>query len=161
VPVQRWGPCLPTGPACCLPRNELASAVALAGLTGLRALHLSGLMPGRRDLDRAGAAACAAAVAALPPSLRVLSVAHVGGCAEGAALVVPPFRLQPLELRCTGELSHCLRCINVTDDEGQAALRMRSGQAAAGDVRAFFGWFPRPAPRIRTLRIGARSGGWQ
>jgi hypothetical protein len=144
----RWGPCLPTGPACPSRRNELdlASAAALAGLTGLRALSLCGLMPGRGDLDRAGAAACAAAVAALPPSLRTLTVGDVGGCAEGAALVVPPGRAQQLELRCTGELSHCLR----------------TGQAAAGDVRAFFGWLPLLYPRITTLSIGARwRGGGQ
>jgi hypothetical protein len=147
VPVQRCGPCLPTATECCPRRNELdhALATALAGLSGLQTLNLSGLAPGQRDLDRAGAAACAAAVAALPPSLRVLSVAHVGGCAEGAVLVVPPGRAQQLELRCTGELSHCLR----------------TGQAAVGDVGAFLGWLQGfMVPRaIKTLVLGARARG--
>jgi hypothetical protein len=118
---QRWAP---TDPACCLRSIELTSAVALAGLTGLRALSLSGLMPGGLDLGRAGAAACAAAVAALPPSLQTLTVGYVGGCAEGAALVVPPGRAQQLELRCSDPIHFSLR----------------TGQAAVGDVRAFMGW---------------------
>ncbi len=63
-------------------------------------------------------------MAALPPSLRTLTVGDVGGCAEGAALVVPLGRTQQLELRCIDS----------------TRFNLRTGQAAVGDVRAFMGW---------------------
>jgi hypothetical protein len=123
---------------------DLASAAALAGLTGLRALRLGRLTPGGQDLDRAGAAACAAAVAALPPSLRTLTVGDVGSCAEGAALVVPPGRAQQLELRCSDPIHFSLR----------------TGQAAARDMRTFYGWLPCPLARFKALVLGACAGQW-
>jgi hypothetical protein len=136
-------------------RNNLdqACAEALAGLTGLQALALNRLTPWGVGLETTRAAAVAAAVAALPPSLRTLTVEEVGACAKGAALVVPPGRAQRLELRCRF----------VTYLAREPTRRLSTGQAGAGDVRAFLGWLPRPVPGIKTLVLGApervRGGG--
>jgi hypothetical protein len=139
-----------------LRRNALdhASAAALAGLTGLQTLGLGRLTPWERDLVRESSAACAASVAALPPSLRVLSVAHVGRCAEGAALVVPPGRAQQLELRSG--------CMTGRPRKGDTPApdrlrRVRAGDAAEGDIRAFFGWHR--GFRFDILILGALVGG--
>ncbi len=116
-------------------RNALdrPTAEALAGLTRLRELRVRLLVAGPPtasgdDLDRASAVECAAAVAALPAELKELLVDHLGSCAEGAALVVPPGRAQQLELRFNSRMS----------DTG--TLCMRTGRATVEDVGAFMRW---------------------
>jgi hypothetical protein len=100
-------------------------AEALAGLSHLRSLWLCGLMPGAADMDRAGAAECAATVAVLPPSLGALMLDWDSSCVEGAALVVPPDRAQ--------QLGVWLRY-------GLSSSRVRTGRATVEDMRTFLRW---------------------
>jgi hypothetical protein len=125
-------------------------AESLSGLPRLRELGVGSLtfVDGRYDLDREIASELGAAVAALPPSLRLLKVREVGACAEGAALVVPPGRAQRLEVRCDG-LGRELR------SEG----RLRTGRATVEDVRAFMQWLgPELGARVKTLILGGWVG---
>jgi hypothetical protein len=133
------------------------TVVALAGLRRLRTLGVARLTAG--DLDRAGAAACAAAVAALPRSVRVLDVQDGwGACAEGAALVALRCQAQNLELRWGyqdpgGHL----------DDTLYNQKRLRTGkEATAEDVRTVFGWLGSDwGDHVETIVLGGwgRAGG--
>ncbi len=139
-------------------RNALdgPTAEALAGFTRLQELGLRRLAPWRDrqdgrplqddlDLNREIAAGYGAAVAALPPWLRLLKVGEVGCCAEGAALVAPPGRAQRLEVvRCDGLNSALWR---------RPTGRVRTGSATVEDVRAFLRWLG-PGVRIGTLVVG-------
>jgi hypothetical protein len=151
VLCMRAAPSRPRRPCRrCARRNALdrPTAEALAGLSRLRELGVYTLTQGY-DLDGDRVRTAAAAVAALPPSLRVLWVADVGCCCEGAALVVPPARAQQLELRCYDHPGSRL---------GQTG-RLYSGWATVEDVRAFLRWLgPAQQRHVRTLVLGAWAG---
>jgi hypothetical protein len=129
----------------------MPAAKALAGLSHLEALKVSSFDPFfDPSEDRAAAVECAAIMAALPPSLRLLEVCDMGYYAEGAALVVPPGRAQPLEVRCSGPNAY------------QRFSHFYTGrEVTAADVRAFLGWLgPGPRPFWKVVVIGACLAPW-